>query len=61
MAISALIREDRQLREALREAYYNPEDPDDDPGRYQPSAETVALFERFLADMEVPVPVPSSV
>ena len=49
---SALIREDRQLREALREAYYNPDDPDDDPGRYQPSAETVALFERFLGDLE---------
>jgi two-component SAPR family response regulator len=53
---SALVREERQLREALREAYYNPDDPDDDPGRYQPNAQTVALFERFLGDLTVREP-----
>jgi len=31
-----LIREDRHPRQALLEAHHDPEDPEDDPERYQP-------------------------
>lgn len=50
--LSSLIREDRHLRQALREAYYDPEDPEDDPERYQPEPETVELFERICKELE---------
>lgn len=51
--LGALIREDRHLRQALRDAYYDPDDPEDDPGRYQPEPETLALFQAIRADLEV--------
>ncbi|MCW5881519.1 MAG: bacterial transcriptional activator domain-containing protein, partial [Anaerolineae bacterium] len=43
--LGALLREDRRLRHALYTAYYDPHNPDDDPGLYPPEAETVAAFE----------------
>ncbi|MHB1131012.1 MAG: LysM peptidoglycan-binding domain-containing protein [Chloroflexota bacterium] len=49
---SSLIREDRRLRQALREAYGNPDDPEDDLDLYQPEPETVDLYEEALADIE---------
>jgi nucleoid-associated protein YgaU/DNA-binding SARP family transcriptional activator len=49
---SSLIREDRHLRQALREAYYDPEDPEDDPERYQPEPETIALFNEITQELE---------
>jgi len=50
--LSSLIREDRHLRQALREAYYDPEDPEDDPDRYQPEPETVELFDEIRKEVE---------
>lgn len=50
--LSALVREERQLRQALREVYYDPEDPDDDPERYPPEPETSALFDSIRAELE---------
>jgi DNA-binding SARP family transcriptional activator len=50
--LAALVREDRHLRQALRETLSDPDDPDDDPGQYEPEPETVALFEAIRADLE---------
>jgi LuxR family maltose regulon positive regulatory protein len=50
--LNALIREERHLRQALREAYYDPNDPEDDPNRYQPEPETVELFNRIRRELE---------
>ncbi len=50
--LSSLIREDRHLRQALREAYADPSDPNDDPEQYQPEPETVELFNRIRAELE---------
>ncbi len=50
--LSALIREDRRLRQALREAYFDPSDPTDDPECYQPEPATVALFDQVRAELE---------
>ena len=51
--LGSLIREDRNLRQALREAYYEPDNPDDDRELYQPEPETVALFKQVFADLEM--------
>ncbi len=50
--LSSLIREDRHLRQALREAYYDPDDSEDDPDDYQPEPETVDLFSRIRKELE---------
>src|SRR5262249_50060407 len=50
--LSSLIREDRHLRQALREAYYDHNDPDDDTGRYPPEPETVAPFNPIPSALE---------
>ena len=50
--LASLIREDRHVRQALREAYYDPDDPEDDPDRYQPEPETVELFEEICKELE---------
>lgn len=50
--LNSLIREDRHLRQALREAYYDPDDPEDNPERYQPEPETISLFERVQEQLE---------
>ena len=52
--LSSLIREERHLRQALQETYYDPEDPEDDPKQYQPEPETVELFEQIRAELELP-------
>lgn len=49
---SSLIREDRRLRKALREAYGNPGDLDDDLSLYEPTPQTISLFEEVFADLE---------
>jgi len=54
--LSSLIREDRHLRRALREAYYEPDDPADDPELYQPEPETIAVFKEVFADLEMRTP-----
>ena len=51
--LTSLIREERHLRQALREAYYDPDDPKDDPNYYQPEPETVELFNRLRAELAV--------
>jgi DNA-binding SARP family transcriptional activator len=48
---SALVLEDRRLRQALKEMLSDPDAPDDDPELYAPQPETVALFDRLLADL----------
>jgi DNA-binding SARP family transcriptional activator len=53
--LSSLIREDRQLRQALREAF---DDPSDRDGRFieiEREPETVQLFERLRAELEARV------
>lgn len=50
--LSSLLREDRHLRQALQEAYYDAEDPDDDPKRYQPEPETVELLNSIRRELE---------
>ena len=50
--LTALVKEDRQLRQALREAFRNPDEPDDDLDQYQPSPETEALFEEVRQQLE---------
>lgn len=50
--LSSLIREDRHLRQSLREAYYDPDDPEDDPNSYQPEPETVELFTTIRRELE---------
>jgi len=47
-----LIREDRHPRQALLEAHHDPEDPEDDPERYQPEPETVELFEKIRTELD---------
>lgn len=47
---NALIREDRHLRQALRDAYAELEGPEGDPEDYQP--ETVALFAEVRKHLE---------
>jgi hypothetical protein len=49
--LSSLIREDRHLRQALREAYHDPADPDD-LDQYHPEPETVARFNQIRAHPE---------
>jgi DNA-binding SARP family transcriptional activator len=53
--LSSLIREDRHLRQALREAHYDPGDPEDDPERYQPEPETTAIFAEIREELELKV------
>jgi len=50
--LTSVIREDRHLRQALREAYADPDDPVDDPQDYQPERETVALFSEIRRELE---------
>jgi len=50
--VTSLIREDRHLRQALREAYADPDDPVSDPRDYQPEPETVALFSEIRRELE---------
>lgn len=51
--LNSLIREDRHLRQALGEAYYNPDDPEDDPERYQPEPDTTALFLEIRRGLDI--------
>ncbi|MBI4496660.1 MAG: LysM peptidoglycan-binding domain-containing protein [Chloroflexi bacterium] len=53
--LSSLIREERHLREALQEMFYDPRDPKADPSHYPPEPETVALFEEIRRDLEARV------
>jgi len=50
--LTSVIREDRHLRQALREAYADPDDPVSDPQDYQPEPETVALFSEIRRELE---------
>jgi len=50
--LTSLIREDRHLRQALREAYADPDDPVSDPQDYQPEPETVALVSEIRRELE---------
>jgi len=49
---TSLIREDRHLRQALREAYADPDDPVSDPQDYQPEPETIAVFSEIRRELE---------
>jgi len=50
--LTSLIREDRHLRQALREAYADPDDPVSDLQDYQPEPETVGLFNEIRRELE---------
>jgi two-component SAPR family response regulator len=50
--IGSLVREERQLRQALHQAYHDPDDPNDDPELYQPEPETTAVFQEALAALQ---------
>jgi two-component SAPR family response regulator len=49
---AGLVREERHLRQALKEWYYDPREPADDPAKCQPAPETVALFGKLLSDLD---------
>ena len=48
--LGALVREERELREALRRAYGDPDDPEADEG-CQPEPETAALFREVCEEL----------
>ena len=50
--LGSLVREDRQLRQALREAYADPDDPADDPECCQPEPQTFELFRKIREELE---------
>jgi DNA-binding SARP family transcriptional activator len=50
--LTALIREDRHLRQALQEAYADPDNVKVNPNDYQPESETVALFNEIRHEVE---------
>jgi len=50
--IGALVREERHLREALREGYSDPENRDDVSEAYPPERETTELFEAIRSELE---------
>jgi hypothetical protein len=50
--ITSLIREDRHLRQGLREMYSDADDSGVDPNDYQPEAETVMLFNEIRQDLQ---------
>jgi DNA-binding SARP family transcriptional activator len=50
--LGSLIREDRHLRQALREGLYDPNGPDDDPAQYEPEEATIDLYNETRAELE---------
>ncbi|MPZ15519.1 MAG: LysM peptidoglycan-binding domain-containing protein [Chloroflexi bacterium] len=54
--LGSLIREERRLRRALKEAFFDPEDPVDDPACYEPEPDTRDLFERLRRELEAMPP-----
>jgi two-component SAPR family response regulator len=50
--VGSLVREERQLRQALQQAYRDPDDPAEDPELYQPEPETTAVFHEILAALQ---------
>ena len=48
--LGALIREERQLRQALLRDYGNPDDPDEDKDGCEPAADTTALLRQVCAE-----------
>lgn len=53
--LSSLLRQDRELRQALREAYLDPESPEDASHVVQPESETVALFNEIRTELKADV------
>jgi len=51
----SLIRDERLLREAIRQRYADPDDPDRDPSFYQPEPETSRLFQEVLVGLDAGV------
>lgn len=49
--LPSLIREERSLRQALREAYGDADNPHEEPEAFQPDVETVALFREIHAKL----------
>ncbi len=49
---AAIMREHRRLEDSLRKAYADPDEPDDDPALYQPSAETMAAYAEALSGVQ---------
>ena len=50
--LRSLIQEDRNLRQALRQFYYDPGDLNDEPYYYEPEPETAELFNQIRAELE---------
>lgn len=48
----SLIRDERLLREAIRQRYADPDDPDRDPSFYEPEPETSRLYQEILAGLD---------
>jgi DNA-binding SARP family transcriptional activator len=51
--LTALIREDRQLRQSLRNAYADAVNPEAESEEFPPEPETVELFQQIRADLEM--------
>ena len=56
--LSALVGEERHLREALRKAHGSSKAAGDDPDWYPPQPETIELFNRLRAELEARVAMP---
>jgi hypothetical protein len=50
--LGALIREERHLREALREANVDPDNPEETPDACPPERETSELFKTIRSELE---------
>jgi hypothetical protein len=50
--LNSLIREDRHLRQSLKEAYADFEDRENNLADIQPEPETVALFNKIRQELE---------
>jgi DNA-binding SARP family transcriptional activator len=55
--LRTLIQEDRNLRQTLQQVYYDPSDPDDESGYYEPDPDTVELFNEIRAELEAEIAI----
>ncbi len=57
---NSLIRDERLLREAIRQRYYDPDEPNQDQALYEPELETVEVYREILADLQGEAPSSAS-
>ena len=55
--LRSLIQEDRNLRQTLRQVYYDPSDKEDEPGYCEPEPETIELFNQLRAELAAEIAI----